>query len=215
MPTTAPPGTPRTQQRPGYAHHKRTVRVLRLLQLASIALPIMILAAGGRLAWLTEFRDASDETDRIVDLVYESTSKLFEAQLLALEQVRLTIAPLDDSAIAANEHELHDRLAAMLRHLPHLRDLYFITRYGHSGVDATRYPTAAANDVTGRDYFQYFRNGGTELYIGLPGKRIMDNLGFVPLAIARAGSGEPFDGVISSSVNPDFFEGFFRRVLAG
>ena len=202
-------------QRPGHAHHQRTVRVLRLLQVASIALPIVLLAVGSRLAWQTVFQDASDETDRIADLVYESTSKLFYAQLLALEQVKLTIAPLDDSAIQANEHELHDRLAAMLRYLPHLRDLYFVDRYGHSGVAATRYPTSAAVDVTGRDYFQYFRNGGTGLFVGLPGLRITDNLAFVPVAIARAGPGEPFNGVISSSVNPQFFEDFFRRVLNG
>jgi hypothetical protein len=74
-------------------HYQRTVRVLRLLQVAAIILPALILAAGGALAWRSVYQDASDETDRIVDLVYESTSKLFGAQLLALEQARLTISP--------------------------------------------------------------------------------------------------------------------------
>jgi two-component system NtrC family sensor kinase len=211
---TASEEMPTPAQRPGASHHRRTVTVLRMLAAAAIALPILMLCVGGRSAWEQKRQDASDETIRIIGLVYESTAKLFGAQLLAIEQTRLMIGAMDDSAIAAAEHELHDRLAAMLRYLPHLRDLYVVSRFGRTIVDGTRYPAPSMNDVNGRDYFDFFRDGGEGQFIGQPGKRMMDNQTFVPLAVPRIGTDGKFNGVISSSINPEFFADFFHQVLS-
>jgi hypothetical protein len=65
------------------------VTVLRLLATAAIVLPILMLCVGGEIAWQQKRQDASDETIRIIGLVYESTAKLFGAQLLAIEQTHL------------------------------------------------------------------------------------------------------------------------------
>jgi two-component system NtrC family sensor kinase len=198
----------------GAALHRRTLTALRMLAVASVALPILMLCVGGGIAWQQTRQEASAETIRIVDLVYESTAKLFGAQLLALEQTRLMIEGMDDAAIEAQQRELHDRLAAMLRYLPHLRDIYVVSRQGLTLVDGTWFPMPSVNDVSERDYFAFFRNGGSGRFIGQPGKRLMDDQSFVPLAVARAGADGTFNGVISSSINPDYFAMFFRQVLS-
>jgi two-component system NtrC family sensor kinase len=185
-----------------------------VLEIASIVLPVLMLCIGGKITWEQKGQSASDQTDRLVDLLYESTSKLVDGQLLALDQLRLTVEALDDGAITARQHELHDHLAAMLHYLPHLRDLYVLGRTGGALVDGIIYPAPMASLASGRDYFRYFENGGTGLFIGVTGNRYSDGLPFVPVTIARRGADGKFNGVIASSVNPDYFENFFRQVLS-
>jgi two-component system NtrC family sensor kinase len=198
----------------GPAHHRRTVAVLRFLAVVAIALPILMLSAGGQMAWLAKKQEALDKTVRLNDLVYESTSKLVDAQLLAAEQARLLVGTMDDDAVAANQLDIHTRLQAMLRYLPHLRDVYVVNRNGHAIVDGTRFPAPSSNDVTNRDYFRYFKDGGTGLFIGAPGSRMMDNLPFIPLVVQRPSLNGGFTGVIATSINPEFFQDFFRQVLS-
>jgi two-component system NtrC family sensor kinase len=197
----------------GPAHHQRTVAVLRFLAVLSLALPILMLLAGGQLAWLAKKQQAWDNTVRLNDLLYESVSKLTDAQLLATEQARLLVGTLDDDGVAASQLDIHTHLKAMLRYLPHLRDVYLVNRDGHSIVDATRFPAPTAN-VSKRDYFRYFRDGGTGLFIGAPGSRMMDNLPFIPLAVQRPRRNGEFTGVIATSINPEYFQEFFRQVLS-
>jgi two-component system NtrC family sensor kinase len=193
--------------------HRRTISVLRFLAGLSVAIPILMLCVGGQIAWQAKKHEALDQTVRLVDLVYESVSRLFDAQLLAAEQASLLVGTMDDDAVTANELDIHKRLEAMLRYLPHLRDVYVINRDGHTVVDGTRFP-APGSSVTDRDYFRFFSNGGTGLFIGVPGLRMMDNLPFIPLVVRRPTSNGKFTGVIAASVDPEFFEVFFRQILS-
>jgi two-component system NtrC family sensor kinase len=196
------------------AHHQRTVTALRYLAVASIVAPILMLCVGGMITWQEKRQDALEQTIRLVDLVYESTSKLIGAQLLATEQTELMIGAKDDRTIAREQSELHTRLQSMLRFLPHLRDIYVIDRDGHDLVDGNVYPTPNATDLTGRDYYRYFRDGGKGLFIGARNNRFMDGKGFIPLAIRRDDTAGSFLGLIATSINPDYFEEFFQEVLS-
>ena len=80
-------------------------------------------------------------------------------------------------------------------------------------LDGSRYPAPSMNDVSGRDYFVHFLNGGASPFIGRFGNRMIDHQTFVPLAVPRFGTDAKFNGVISSSISPEFFAAFFRRVL--
>jgi len=198
---------------PGQGHHRRTAAVLRFLAMASIVIPVLILVAGGLITWRDKQQEAMDQTIRLVDLVYESASKLFEAQLLATDQVRLMIGTRDDAQVIAEQQDLHLRLQAMLRYLPHLRTLFVVTRDGRAIVDGDRYPAPAANGLSERDYFTYFRDGGTGLFVGRPALRLVDQLPFFPLAVRRFSADGQFNGVIAASVDPSYFATFFHQVL--
>jgi two-component system NtrC family sensor kinase len=199
---------------PDQAHHQRTVTALRYLTVASIVVPILMLCVGGVITWQEKRQEAFDQTIRLVDLVYESTSKLIGAQLLATEQTELMIGGKDDGTITREQPELHARLRAMLRFLPHLRDIYVIDRDGHDLVDADRYPAPGGPAVTGRDYFRYFKDGGRGQFLGSLNHRFMDGLSFIPLAIGRPEPGGSFTGLIATSIDPDYFARFFQKVLA-
>jgi two-component system NtrC family sensor kinase len=194
--------------------HRRTVAVLRFLAVISIVLPVLMLCVGGQIAWQAKKQEASDQTVRLVDLVYESASRLFDAQLSAAEQASLLVGTMDDDAVAASQWDIHTHLQAMLRYLPHLRDIYVVSRDGHPLVNGTRFPALSTNDITSRDYFRHFNEGGTGMFIGAPSFRLTDNLPFIPLVVARPSSNGGFTGVIATSIDPKFFADFFRQVLS-
>lgn len=183
-------------------HHQRTIALLRALAVASVGLPILMLVIGGIVTWQDKRRDAWEQTTRLTDLVYESVSKLIDAQRLATEQAALMVNGMDDETILAEQPKLHERLHAMLLHLPHLREISVVSRSGHALAVGSRYPAPTADDLSGRDYFQYFRDGGRGLFVGAPSLRYVDNLSFFPLAIRRPSSDDRFTGLIAASVDP-------------
>jgi two-component system, NtrC family, sensor kinase len=69
---------------PGLGHYQKTLGLPRALAFVSLAIPLVMLLVGGVVSWQTKQREAWDKTTRLVDLLYESTSKLFETQSLAI-----------------------------------------------------------------------------------------------------------------------------------
>jgi len=65
---------------------------------------------------------------------------VFETYTLLLKEVTATVAGLSDAEIASREHELHDRLAAMIDVLPQVKDLFAVDAQGHPIVSARLYP---------------------------------------------------------------------------
>ncbi|MDR3535282.1 MAG: response regulator [Acetobacteraceae bacterium] len=200
--------------RPSIAADRRAAaRLLRLLSVAAIVLPLAVLAGGSAIAWRNQQRDTWDSTARLTDLVYECFSKLFEAQLLVLDETQALTDGLDDAALQAGEAELHQRLATMLVHLPHVRDVFVVGRQARVLVDGVTYPAPYRNDVGDRDYMQHFAAGGGGLFVSIHGARKVDGLRDFTLAIPRSRQGGAYAGVIAASVAPEFFEGYFRQAV--
>jgi two-component system NtrC family sensor kinase len=212
MTTTTSTGTS-IQPTADLARNRATVRILRLLAVASILVPLMILAGGGWLAWDQKRGEARDETLHLLQLVTDSSAKLFDAQLLALEQTKLLLRDSDDAAVRANQQALHESLSFTRHYLPFLRDLFVVDRRGVPLVTAATYP-APATPLIERDYFRYFHNGHGGRFIGQRGRRFIDGASFVPMAIARPSLDGSFNGVIVCSIDPDYMQANFRQLLS-
>jgi two-component system NtrC family sensor kinase len=189
-------------------------RLLRLLLAAAIVLPVTVLAAGGTIAWNSRQQEAWERSSRLVDLIYESVSRLFDTHLMVLDQVQALVDGHSDTQIAADQPALHRELAAMLVHLPHVRDLFVVDRQGRAIVDAVNLPAPTQNDLNDRDYVQYFAHGGTGLFVSRPGLRKVDQRAFFALAIRRHSPDGQYNGLIAASVNPEYFQSFFAHAEA-
>lgn len=187
------------------------MRLLHVLAVATIVLPIAVFAAGGAIAWQDIRQDAWDKSARTVDLAYESTSRLFDTNLLVLDQAQQLTAGLDDAAITAHQSELHQRLAAMLPFMPHVRDVFVVGRDGRVIVDSLTDPAPGGLDLNDCDYVRYFMQGGTGLFVSQPNLRQPDGNRYFALAIRRDSADGRFNGVIAASVSPEFFETLFAR----
>jgi two-component system NtrC family sensor kinase len=176
-------------------------------------LPLTVLLLAAYLSWAAQEQEAWDRMARLNDLVHESVSKLFDAQLLAVEEVQQLTGTLDDAAIRARESELHARIAAMLVRLPQVRDLFVVSREGHALVSGTVLPAPIQTDLSDRDYYRYFAQGGTGLFVGERGFRRVDGLPFFSVAIPRLHDGR-FAGVIVASMRPEYFAEYFEQAAA-
>src|SRR6185437_2950203 len=99
-----------------------------------------------------------DETLHLVQLVTDSTTKLFDAQLLALEQTKLLLHDQDDTAVRNNQLQLHESLSFTRHYLPFLRDLFVVDRKGMPLITASTFP-APTISLVDRDYYRFFREG--------------------------------------------------------
>jgi two-component system NtrC family sensor kinase len=209
------PGTPLDQplrQTTTFATERQAaIRLLRLLSVAAIVLPLLVLGGGSAIAWHNKQIDGWDSTSRLTDLIYESVSKLFAAQLLVLDEAQALTEGLDDDALRAHEADLHPLMASMLKRLPAVRDVFVVGRAGRAIVDGVRFPSPYGNDLSDRDYVQFVRNGGEGLFVSVPALRKVDGRRFFALAIPRRLQNGAFSGVVATSVAPEFFEEYFRQ----
>ncbi|WP_158258455.1 hybrid sensor histidine kinase/response regulator [Rhodopila globiformis] len=195
---------------PGIGHYQKTVGLLRALAAASLVIPVVMLLVGGTITWQNKRQDAWDESAWLVDLLQQSTSKLFETQFLALGEVGMVLDGLDPAAIAARQSQFHDRLQALLRYLPQTRDLFVVRGDGHVAVSGLSYPAHSGFDLSNRDFFDYFRRGGTGLFVSAVRNRVADNRPVFSLAIRRPVPDGHFAGVIATAISPDYFAHLFR-----
>src|ERR1700758_4362102 len=70
---------------PDVSRTRTTVRILRILAVASIIIPLLILAGSGWMTWQQKRQEALDETLHLMQLVSDTSAKLFDSQLLALD----------------------------------------------------------------------------------------------------------------------------------
>ncbi|HVY14284.1 MAG TPA: response regulator [Rhodopila sp.] len=198
---------------PDAARNRATIGILRLLAAASIAVPVLVLACGGWIAWEQKRQEAFDETTHLLQLVTDSSAKLFDSQLLALEQTKLLLRDATDADVRANEERLHDNLSFTRHYLPFLRDLFVVDRNGVPLVTASRYP-APKTPLIERDYFRYFRDGHGGRFIGERAERYVNGEPFIPMAIARPSLDGSFNGIIACSLNPNYIKQYFQQLLS-
>jgi two-component system, NtrC family, sensor kinase len=202
-------------EKPAPARVRRltTVRILRVLAAASLIVPLVILVSIGWLDWNEKRQEASNDTMRLLELVSDSTTKLFDLQVLALQQTKLLLNDHSDAEIRQHQAELHDNLTVIQHYLPFLRDLFVVDKNGMTLLSAATFPPPT-KPLTDRDYYQYFRQGHGGTFIGQLGRRYVDETSYIPLAIARPSLDGGFNGVIVCSINPDDMKVFFEQLLA-
>ncbi|HET6608109.1 MAG TPA: response regulator [Rhodopila sp.] len=198
---------------PDATRTRTTVRILRVLAAASILIPLAILVGSGWIAWQQRRQEALDETLHLVQLVSDSATKLFDAQLLALEQTKLLLHDQDDTAVRANQLELHESLSFTRHYLPFLRDLFVVDRHGMPLITASTFP-APTTPLVERDYYRYFQEGHGGRFIGALGRRYINGEPFIPMAIARPSLNGGFNGIIVCSIDPDYIRNYFHQLLA-
>jgi two-component system NtrC family sensor kinase len=185
-------------------------RLLRVLLMATVILPTAILVCASLITWQSKQREAWDRASHLTELIYESVSRLLDAQLLVLEQARVLTDGMDAATLKAHEQAVHTSLAAMLRRLPHVQDVFIVGPDGHVAVDGIRYPEPGNVDLNDRDYVRHFAQGGDGVFVSRLASTKFDGRNAFGLTIPRQPQNGQYAGVIATSVSADFFEAYFR-----
>src|SRR3954469_6883523 len=95
-----------------------TARALRGLVVASVILPFLVFAGGAWLGWRGTLREATATLQNDSAVSQEQATRVLDSHMLLSGRVNDLIAGLSDEAVIAREHELHDRLQAMIAGYP-------------------------------------------------------------------------------------------------
>jgi hypothetical protein len=196
-------------------------RPLRLLLHAVVALPLVLMAAGGWLTWRDSTRDAESEMARTAEAGAEYARRLLDGHRMAADRVNDLLRGLSDAEIRAREAALHAALQAMLAEAPELRSVHVGDRHGGVLLSGTVFPVPRDVSLADRDWYAVMAAEGapTVFVSGVHMPRLQPGAGaFFALSRRRAGGGnglppQAFDGLVNVSFDPREVGAGLRRLL--
>jgi signal transduction histidine kinase len=191
----------------------RPLDLLRLLLVASIVGPALVL---GTIAWLTyraAFADAEHELTRTSEVAREHASKVFDSFRLVSDRVQDALFGLGDEAVRASELQFHNKLSDIIRDLPQIESLIVVNRDGRLLVATGAYPAPTGGDFSDRDYFGALMKGDAATYISrVQTSRVTGKTFFGWGQVRRDADGARL-GVVNIAISPDFFLKFYETLV--
>lgn len=184
-----------------------SLRPLRILQVAGIVVPALLLSLWALYSWRIEHKRAVEQAQKSVGIVREYVLRVIQTQELILGHVDDMIHGMSWSEIAGSE-AIHRQLQALHRRSDPNHGILVIDTDGVIRNSSVTFPVAI--NVSDRAYFQGLRERPAPLYIT---RRLTGRvLGHETFAILRHRSGDTFDGIIAASVNAETLTHFFESM---
>ena len=188
---------------------------LRGLVVASVVLPLLVLAGGGWLAWHATVKAATADLLSDIAVSTEQATKVLDAHLLLGGRVNDLVGDLSDEAVIGRERELHDKLATMIANYDEVAAVIVVGRDGRALVATSNFPADHTINFSDRAYFTSLRDTPLPFYIG---GIVMGRLSHESVfSVARRRGVDPnrFSGVILVGVSPSYFTNFDREMFNG
>jgi signal transduction histidine kinase len=190
-------------------------RLLRILLVGSILVPLAVLAGGGYLAWVSTRERAAADLMRQVGIAEEHALKVLDTHQLVAARVNDVLGNLNDQAIGIEEQVLHEQLKQEIKNLPQVQTVLVIGRDGHPLVSATVYPVDRSVDMSDRTHFQALREAADPYYISIVEIGRLDSERHFILSRRKESEPGSFDGVITVTVSPQYFQDFYTKLVSG
>lgn len=181
----------------------------RLLTVAAICVPLFLLAVVALLSYRQVEAEAAQRAQRSVQALTEHALRTLRAHELVMAAVEEFTADMSWAEIAGSTR-VHEFLVRLARGAEDVNTVFMIDPSGTNGASSLRFPLAPI-DVRDRPFFTAARD--TEgLHISAPDVGRLNQLRFFSLSRRKAGRGPGFEGIVSVSVNPAYFEQFFATM---
>ncbi len=197
----------------------RLSRTSRLFVVVGLAL---VLAIGGTTAWLILTQRAADlaeglqSTESLAQVLAEQTSRTIQPVDLMLREIQgrlmATEPESSDPTAGWSSKAIYDVLIERLKGLTQADALMVISADGHV-VNFSRGFPAVALDVSGRDYYRYFKAQDDHgLFVSAPAKTFLTGRWTVFLSRRINDAHGAFAGIIMAPVTLSYLEDFYRVV---
>ena len=188
---------------------------LRGLVVASVAVPLLVFAGGGWLAWRNSVQDATTNLQSDLAVSQQQATRVLDTHILLGNRINDIVGDMSDDAVIANEQKLHDRLGAMIVGYSQVTAILVVGADGRALVASSRYPTNRNVNFSDREYFKAIQNSRVPYYIGgVVLGRVTEQQVF-SVAIRRGSDPAHFAGVILIGVSPSYFSNFARDMFGG
>lgn len=190
-----------------------SLRLLRAILVASIILPAALFSYAGWLAYRSNEDGAERQIDKTRDIVTEHALKVFESVERSIAETGEIIRGMSDDQIRANEAPLFERLKRLADSSEQIKSMWIFDRNGRALVNSMLYPSPPG-DLSDRDYFAAHVARDVGLYVGrtLQPRPPFGGAPFFSISMRRPSPDGSFNGVIQSSIVPEYFEGFYAKI---
>ncbi len=181
---------------------------------AAILVPLGLFAFAAWESYTQRFHEAEQLVRRTVEVLSEHATRVLETQALILDRVDERVRGLSWSEIASSE-DLHRDLRMIDDKLDQVDTIWIIDGQARGRASSAFFPAPVSSYVPDRDYFVALRDKDAGLFIGqpYPGRSNPDRM-FFNIAKRRTTPDGSFDGVIVTSLQPDYFARFYRPFMA-
>ncbi len=188
---------------------------IRGLVVASVLLPLLVLAGGGWLAWRGTVQEAKASLLSSLAVSDEQAARVLDTHLLLGGRVNDLIGNLGDDAVIAREGELHDRLLAMIAGYSQVTAIVVTGADGHALVATSRFPADHHINFSDRGYFAALRDSGAPFEIGGIVFGRVTRADVFTVAVRRGHDSRHFEGAILVGVSPTYFSKFDSDLFVG
>ncbi|MEA2942625.1 MAG: two-component system, NtrC family, sensor kinase [Bradyrhizobium sp.] len=190
-----------------------SIRLLHGILVASLALPAALFVYASWLGYQNNQAVADRQIDRTRDVVTEHALKVFESVERSIAEINEVVRDMPDERIAANEENLHRRFQRLADSSEQIKSVWIFDKNGRALVNSLVYP-APTIDFSDRDYFKAHVERDIGIYIGevLRPRPPYGGAPFFGISRRRSSPDGSFNGVIQTSILPEYFSGFYAKI---
>ena len=189
-----------------------TIRSLRVLLAASVAIPLAMFAGAAWTSYHNVMAHARDQTEKLARIVHEHALKVFETNEALLGRIDDLTHGMAAADIRANEGNLHQRLKAMTAGIPQIQAAWIWDAQGAPLVSNRFHPVPADVSIAARPYFQSHRRGEGGAFITESLQGVITAETFFNISRRRSGPPDAFTGIVAVSIASSYFADFYRRI---
>lgn len=195
------------------SNNKSALGLLRVLLVASVAVPAVLLLVTSWRDYNTQMARARQDLERTCEVAQENAVRVFERQRDVAEHVNDLVRDMTENDVLASQFTLHRQFAALTANIPEIQSVLLVGANGEPLVSAGLYPLPRHVSVSDRDYFRgaiAVRSGAFISSLQM-GKFLKQP--FFGFARTWTGPDGVAKGVIDIAVSPQYFTDFYELLL--
>src|SRR3954465_8952385 len=190
------------------------LRSLKLMLVASVALPVLLFCYVG---WTTDpaaFELADERIERTLDISAEQALRIFQSISVTFDSVEQITRGRTARTIKLNEAELSQRLKQFVAALPGIGSIWILDENGDALVSSLFFPIPPAFNAPERAHLKAQLAPDANIHVGEVIRIELTGRLIFPVSKWRFDSSGTFAGVTEISVSPQAFERFYGQLAS-
>jgi two-component system NtrC family sensor kinase len=190
------------------------IRSLKLMLVASVALPFLLFCYAAWANYHAAFALADERIERAADIAAEQALRVFQSITVTFDSVEQITRGRTDQTIKLNEAELSERLKQFVAALPDISSIWILDTRLDALVSSLFFPIPPAVNAPERAYLKAQLAPDEGIHIGEVVRIQMTGRLIFPVSKWRSDSSGTFAGLTEISVSPQAFERFYGPLAA-